>query len=245
MNGRSAELFFTDSLEAEFVEIASRRFPVIYSRHPRARRYVLRLRDEAVHVTIPRSGSKKFAREFIAGRREWLERQWGLLQRQGAPPKKLRPGDTVLFRGSPAQLQLDTSPGGLILFLGELSIGTILDGAEDLRPVVECYLFCLARCELPPRVVELARQHNALVRRISVRNQRRRWGSCSQRGTISLNWRLVQTPEFVRDYIILHELMHLREMNHSARFWQHVQSACPAYLEAEAWLKTNSARLGF
>jgi len=53
------------------------------------------------------------------------------------------------------------------------------------------------------------------VRRVTVRNQRSRWGSCSRRGTVSLNWRLLQTPAFVRDYVILHELAHLREMNHS------------------------------
>ena len=72
---------------------------------------------------------------------------------------------------------------------------------------------------------------------MSVRNQRSRWGSCSVNGTISLNWRLVQTPEFVRDYIIYHELMHLREMNHSARFWARVEEVCPPWREAEHWLK--------
>ena len=74
---------------------------------------------------------------------------------------------------------------------------------------------------------------------MTVRNQRSRWGSCSRRGTISLNWRLVQTPDLVRDYIIHHELMHLREMNHSARFWARVEEVCPGWREAERWLKRN------
>jgi hypothetical protein len=76
-----------------------------------------------------------------------------------------------------------------------------------------------------------------------VRNQRSRWGSCSRRRTISLNWRLIQTPAFVRDYIILHELMHLREMNHSARFWRQVEIVCPDYRNAEHWLKQHSRML--
>ena len=82
------------------------------------------------------------------------------------------------------------------------------------------------------------------VRRVSVRNQRTRWGSCSRRGLISLNWRLVQTPDTVRDYIIHHELMHLREMNHSERFWARVEAVCPGWRDAEKWLKRNGSLLG-
>jgi predicted metal-dependent hydrolase len=92
-------------------------------------------------------------------------------------------------------------------------------------------------------VVAQAGQHQLQVNRITVRNQRSRWGSCSRRGTISLNWRLIQTPVFVQDYIILHELMHLREMNHSARYWREVANVCPDYPVAERWLKRHAALL--
>ncbi len=74
------------------------------------------------------------------------------------------------------------------------------------------------------------------VNRVTVRNQRTLWGSCSRRGTVSLNWRLVQTPPFVCHYIMLHELMHLRVMSHSQRFWRAVEKVCPRYREAEAWM---------
>ena len=73
--------------------------------------------------------------------------------------------------------------------------------------------------ELPARLLELAACHGLVVSRISVRNQRSRWGSCSRNAAISLNWRLIQAPPFVCDFIILHELAHLKEMNHSRRFW--------------------------
>jgi predicted metal-dependent hydrolase len=81
------------------------------------------------------------------------------------------------------------------------------------------------------------------ARRVTVRNQRSRWGSCSRHGTISLNWRLIQTPTHVQDYIILHELCHLREMNHSARFWREVERVCPNSAAAERWLNQHSALL--
>jgi predicted metal-dependent hydrolase len=102
---------------------------------------------------------------------------------------------------------------------------------------VESHLWRLAARELPARVRELASRHQFEVRRIMVRNQRSRWGSCSRHGTVSLNWRLVQTPESVRDYIILHELAHLKHMNHSRRFWAEVKRLCPDFERAETWLK--------
>ena len=92
-------------------------------------------------------------------------------------------------------------------------------------------------------MLEYAAVHQLPVRRITVRNQRSRWGSCSRRGTISLNWRLIQAPPFVRDYLILHELSHVREMNHSPRFWREVERVCPDYETAERWLKQHSALL--
>jgi len=76
-----------------------------------------------------------------------------------------------------------------------------------------------------------------------VRNQRTRWGSCSRRGVISLNWRLIQLPAFVSDYVVLHELMHRRQLNHSDKFWREVEQVCPDYRSAERWLKQHSGLL--
>lgn len=108
---------------------------------------------------------------------------------------------------------------------------------------MERHLWRLAAIELPARLRELAALHGIEVARVLVRNQRSRWGSCSRTATISLNWRLIQTPDPVRDYICIHELMHRREMNHSARYWRHVAEAFPKWEEAESWLKANAALL--
>ena len=117
-----------------------------------------------------------------------------------------------------------------------------LDG--DLRAVLEARFVRLAKVELPARAWELSAQTRMNVTRVSVRDQRSRWGSCTAAGVISLNWRLILTPELVRDYIIHHELMHLREMNHSARFWACVEEVFPAWREAEAWIKRNGGYAG-
>jgi hypothetical protein len=119
----------------------------------------------------------------------------------------------------------------------------VSEGPSNLRPFVEDRLLHLAKQELPVRVQELAAVHGFQVSRITVRNQRTRWGSCSRRGHISLNWRLIQVPTAVCDYIILHELAHLRHLNHSARFWQEVGRLCPNWKAAEAWIKQHGREL--
>jgi predicted metal-dependent hydrolase len=100
-----------------------------------------------------------------------------------------------------------------------------------------------ARRELPPRLGELAVLHGLSVTKVSIRNQRLRWGSCGPSGHICLNWRLVLMPDWVRDYVLIHELMHLRRMDHSPKFWKHVAEACPDYKNARQWLRANGPRL--
>ena len=214
-----------------------------FVRHRRARRYVLRLRpDRSARVTVPRGGSLTEARRFAARNAGWLERQLRQQSLQPTGPETWHPGSLILLRGEQVRLQLEANgEAGLIRFGGEAL--TVADAEGDLRPAVERHLRQLAGRELPPRVLELAARHQLPVRRITIRNQRSRWGSCSRRGTISLNWRLVQTPPFVRDYLVLHELAHLREMNHSRRFWDEVARLCPDYGEAERWLRQHAGLL--
>ena len=100
-----------------------------------------------------------------------------------------------------------------------------------------------AALELPVRLGELAAVHGLDVRRVSVRSQRTRWGSCGRGGHICLNWRLVLMPPAVRDYVLIHELMHLRRMDHSPVFWRLVGEACPGYAEARRWLRQHGPSL--
>jgi predicted metal-dependent hydrolase len=112
-------------------------------------------------------------------------------------------------------------------------------GATRVPPEVEAHLRRLAARELPSRLSELASLHGFAVSAVSVRNQRTRWGSCAPSGRISLNWRLIQLPPAVRDYVLLHELTHLRHLNHSARFWRELARLCPDHAEARRWLRSS------
>ena len=100
-----------------------------------------------------------------------------------------------------------------------------------------------AAAELPAELLALAALHDITVTRVSIRNQRSRWGACSSKGSITLNWRLVLVPPFVREYVMIHELMHRRELNHSKRFWRHVAAACPNHEQARQWLLAEGPRL--
>jgi predicted metal-dependent hydrolase len=169
---------------------------LVFTRHPRARRYILRVDDGGtVRVTIPRGGSKKEARAFADQERAWIQKQLRRHARDGHEGREAQEGQEAI-EGRRARELVERSR---------------------------------AQRELPARLLELAARHGLSIARISVRNQKWRWGSCSRSGRICLNWRLVQLPCDVRDYVLIHELMHLKRMDHSPRFWRLVEQACPDY----------------
>lgn len=221
-------------------------------RSARARTYRLTLRRDGVAaVTIPARGSEREARAFVAAHQDWLARARARQARRPRPAAVWTVGTRVLWRGELTEIRVARAPAtgsGLagerpqVCLAADVFPVRTLDG--DLRGPLEAQFARRARIELPARAWELAAGKGAGVKQVTVRNQRSRWGSCSAGGTISLNWRLVQAPESVRDYIILHELAHLREMNHSDRFWAHVAELCPGWREAERWLKHNGSLLG-
>ena len=224
------------------VQVGDTELPIEYVRNPQARRYVLRLTPErTVRVTVPRFGNRAEAFAFAQRQVTWLEQQLA------KPPRSTRAtewraGVEILFRGRPVVLHWEAGAKGGVVRFADQTV-ELRESSDNLRPAVEHHLWRLAAIELPARLRELAALHRIEIARVTVRNQRSRWGSCSRAATISLNWRLIQTPDWVRDYICLHELMHRREMNHSARYWRHVAEAFPRWEEAERWLKANGALL--
>jgi len=217
---------------------------IVFERSPRARNYRLTLRRDGTAVaTIPARGSEREALRFVEEHREWLDRA---RERQRKRPRGVEVwtlGTHVLWRGEMTEVRaaaVGAKP--MVCLAADVFRVPAFDG--DLRPTLEAHFLRRAKVELPGRTWELSAVTGVGVTNVTVRNQRSRWGSCSANGTISLNWRLVQTPDFVRDYIIHHELMHLREMNHSDRFWARVEEVCPDWREAERWIKRNGSLLG-
>ncbi|MCC7008100.1 MAG: M48 family metallopeptidase [Acidobacteria bacterium] len=219
---------------AHAVTVGQRVFPVDLARHPRARRYVLRVSpDGRLRLTVPRGASIAGALSFAAREQAWIDREWARLELRAAA---WRDGAGLWFRGERVVLRLGD---GAAHFAGE----RVAASERDLRPAVERHLRAMALRELPTRTHSLARAHEIAIASVSVRNQRSRWGSCSPRGAIALNWRLVQMPPDVADYVILHELAHRLHPNHSRRFWRAVERLCPAWRAAERWLRAHGRDL--
>ncbi|PYQ97877.1 MAG: hypothetical protein DMF96_12990 [Acidobacteria bacterium] len=173
--------------------------------------YIIRVAENGrVRVTVPRWGSKREAEAFVERERAWIEKQ----QRRAEAERERGERERGTTNGEPAGRPQPA------------------DQQHALRE--------RAKKELPPRLLELAARHDLSVSRVSVRNQRWRWGSCNRNGHICLNWRLVTMPDWVRDYVMLHELMHLERMDHSPRFWKLVKEACPEYQDARRWLRQVS-----
>ena len=213
-----------------------------FVRMRRARRYVLRVRpDGSVRVTVPRGGSRAEAVRFLERHAAWIQRERSRLgSARGA--FQWTDGATILLRGERVTLRVDHDGAVRRARFGDRSV-RVPAGAVDLRPYIEADLRALAREELAPRVSAFAALHDLTVAGVSIRNQKSRWGSCSPSGRIALNFRLVQMPREVCDYVLLHELMHLRQQNHSRRFWRLVEAVCPGFRAAERWLKIEGKGL--
>lgn len=217
---------------------------ITFERSAKAKNYRLTLRKDGVAVaTIPARGTERDARVFVAQNADWLARA---RERQSRKPRAAQIwtiGTEVLWRGELREVRKALEGERPCVCLGaDIFRVAKLDG--DLRATLEAHFLRVAKIELPGRTWELAAETRMAVREVTVRNQRTRWGSCTTTGVISLNWRLVQAPETVRDYVIYHELMHLREMNHSDRFWRRVEEVYPDWRDAERWLKGNGSLLG-
>ncbi|MEO0454573.1 MAG: SprT family zinc-dependent metalloprotease [Verrucomicrobiota bacterium] len=234
----------TKSAKEDWIEIDGKPFQVHYRRHSRAKHYLLYVRrDLSLRVTIPPRGSQKEAADFVTSKKAWILRQIEKLTALPLPGKIWSVGDSVCLAGEDHPIETLQEGSQSLVLIGPLRI-PVKSTETNLRPLIESYLQSHARVVLPPRVLELAQERHFSPARITIRNQSSRWGSCSEKGNISLNWRLIQVPPPVCDYVILHELCHLKEMNHSRHFWNLVSHNCPDYKNHELWLKQHAVRLG-
>lgn len=222
-----------------------RSVPVLVHQSARASRYRINVAAGGeVRVIVPKRGSRRRALQFAREHAAWIARQVRrMAHRRPKMPRALGPGDPILFRGEWVPVLLKIEDGAPTISLADQSMAFAEIGS-DLASAASQILIGVAERELPPRARELAALHGCALSDVVVRDLKASWGRCQHArrpstdgARISLNWRLVQAPPTVSDYVILHELMHIREMNHSDRFWKQVAGVCPAYRDAERWLK--------
>jgi len=219
-------------------------YPVLVRRHRQARRYTLRIQaaTREVILTIPPRATLNDASAFAQKHGGWIAARLGRL------PEAIPFADGILLplRGVPHRITHRRGARGTVWT--EMTTGG--DGllcVAGLAPHIERRVGDFLRREAKRDLEAASRRYaDALglgFRRVTVRDQSSRWGSCSTAGMLSFSWRLILAPSQVLDYLAAHEVAHLVEMNHSPDFWRLVQRICPHHEGAKAWLDVHGADL--
>lgn len=202
----------------------------------RARRLCVRVYPAGrVEVVVPRNTSARLVQQFVSRHREWIEQR---LRESTAQQALLVPPQEVLLPAIERHVQVEyqhraTPPRLVTIDTHHVQVRGTLAETKQWSRVFGRWLVDIAEQEFATRLANLAELHGFSYQRVQIRRQRTRWGSCSSRGTISLNvCGLFLRPEVLR-YLLIHELCHTRHMNHSLRFWKLVASCEPEYRELD------------
>ena len=215
----------------------------------RRRRLALELRgDGTLRVGAPRGMSLDLIRAFVESHRAWIEAQRAR-QRLVAPrpePLALQNGARLPYLGKELLLTVDIAPRqrSLCRVISDSALTIKVPHASRMRPTLETWYRREAARHAHARLAHFAPLVGRAARKLTIRAQRTRWGSCSARGAISLNWRLMQAAPEIFDYVVVHELCHLLEPNHSPRFWSQVERILPDYHARRAALRLFGKTLG-
>ena len=215
--------------------IGSPPIEVRIKRNARAKRFTLRLSrtDGKATLTLPTRASLREAEGFATRQEGWLRAQISKLPERA----DLVDGGRLMFRGESLEIAATTSRS--IRVEGD----KILVGGKHSGARLQAFVKTEARNALYPAVEKYAAQINHPFNRITLRDTRSRWGSCSAEGNLMFSWRLVMAPPIVLDYVAAHEVAHLAEMNHSTAFWDVVHTLMPDYQNHRNWLREHGAKL--
>ncbi len=233
--------------ERDVLEYADTSLAYTIRSSTRRRTLSLELRaDGSLTVATPRSLSLASIRAFVASRRAWIEAKRALLTARTPPRVLPENGARLPYLGSELVLNVAIAPSRRAACRcesGRLVIKVPHNTA--IRPAIEAWYRRAAATHVAARLAFFAPLVGRAARKLVIRAQRTRWGSCSARGTISLNWRLMQAPPEILDYVVVHELCHLLVPNHSARFWNEVARILPDYHARRAALREFGRTLAF
>ena len=209
-------------------------------RSQRRRRVTITVeRDRSVVVHAPEGISDEKIRQVVESKRQWIYEKTNHPQKYRSlphpPGKELVSGESVLYLGRQYRIEIVETGLTEIQFAQRFLIPASKDSkrVETLR---EWYVR-KAKEKIVPRVKQHARQLGVEVGEVRIVDNRYRWGSCTPNSNVNLNWRLIKAPMFVIDYVIIHELAHLIEANHTPRFWNIIRAQTPTMDKAKAWLR--------
>ncbi len=198
-------------------------------------------RDRSVVVHAPESTPEGAIRQVVESKRQWIYEKTTHIQKYEAQPhppgKELVNGESALYLGRNYQIAIISADSKEIRFEQRFLIPAGLVG--ERRTVLRKWYIDRARQKILPRISSIAANLGVDFTNAKIVDSRFRWGSCTVKNNVNLNWRLIKAPIFVIDYVIVHELAHLIEGNHSPRFWNIVRTHAPAAEKARSWLRDH------
>jgi hypothetical protein len=194
-----------------------------------------------VKVICPKNCSKQEIQLFVAQKEKWIQKQIAYFKDLNYKEIVLQSDEILVFGSAYRYVHIPELTGKTQFNHDTKTIYT----ANMLlqKKVLSEWYYKLANLFLVERVRKLAEEHHFTYSKVSIRSQKTRWGSCSSNKNISLNWKLIKTPLWVIDYVILHELAHTVYLNHAQEFWNLVAQICPYYKQSEEWLKQYGHQL--
>lgn len=198
-------------------------------------------RDRRVIVHAPSGASDETIYNAVENKRQWLYSKLTHTQkyrdRSHPPGKEVVNGESAPYLGSDYRIEIRDTPSGEVEFAGAFLVPP--SHTSKRREVLRSWYLERAREKILARVNQHAKQLGVAFGEAKIVDNRYRWGSCTVQGNVNFNWRLIKAPMFVIDYVVVHELAHLIESNHTSRFWNVVRAATPTMAKAKTWLKDH------
>jgi len=224
--------------------------PYRIRRSDRARHARIVVDADGVEVVVPRRMALRHVEPFVREKQPWIERTLRRYQDaalDGDVVVDLRDGGEVPYLGDRLDLDVRVEPGRTrphVRRRGDvLTVKVAKRGREAIRDALERWYRREARGEVEWRLDDAVARAGTSYSRLTIRQQRTRWASCSSNGSMSFNWRLLLAPPEILDYVVEHEVAHLEVLDHSPRFWRLVRSRVPDYKAHERWLRRNGPGL--
>ena len=224
--------------------------PYRIRRSDRARHARIVVDADGVEVVVPRRMALRHVEPFVREKQAWIERTLRRYQDaalDGDVVVDLRDGGEVPYLGDQLDLDVRVEPGRTrphVRRRGDvLTVKVATRGRDAIRDALERWYRREAREEVEWRLDAAVARAGTSYSRLTIRQQRTRWASCSSNGSMSFNWRLLLAPPEILDYVVEHEVAHLEVLDHSPRFWRLVRSRVPDYKAHERWLRRNGPGL--
>jgi predicted metal-dependent hydrolase len=213
----------------------------------RARLVWLNIKPTGLTVTVPRNYNITRLADYLKSKSAWILRNLNLYCQASPAPVTVNsfPTNTISYLGKSLHVIADLHSGKdpVKMVQDTLIVNLNSQSAALLALQLECWLKARATELIRVKVHQFSLQMGLVYNRIVIRDQKSRWGSCSVLKNLNFNWRLIMAPEPVMDYVIVHEICHLREMSHSRSFWELVAEYCPHWQEYRTWLRKHSLEL--